>query len=77
MTLKVRQSTRNPSKVEDSQDECVYEAGSDHVIQAKTVDLFVFVDDNENEPPNVADSLCVQDTVDSSIEATTIVENEQ
>ena len=65
------------TEVEDSQDECVYEAGSDHVIQAKTVDLFVFVDDNENEPPNVADSLCVQDTVDSIIEATTIAENEQ
>ena len=43
----------------------IYEAGSDHVISEKILDLFVFVDDSEKKPANVAvlsdvnDSPCV------------------
>ena len=61
----------------------VYEAGSDHVISEKILDLFLFVDDCEKNPANVAvlsdvsDSLCVQYIVDSSIEASIVAENEQ
>ena len=71
------------SEVEDSQDDCVYEADSDHVITAKDVDPVMFDDDNESNPvtaavlKNVSNSLFEQETVDSSIEATTVAENEQ
>ena len=68
------------SEVEDSQDDCVYEATSDHVIPTNIV---VFVDDSENKPANVAIlsdvsvSILEQETVDSSIEAATVAKNEQ
>ena len=71
------------NEVEDGQDDYVYEAASDHVIPAKIVDLVVFVDDSENKPANVAvlndvsDSLFEQETIDSSIEAAIVAENEQ
>ena len=53
------------------------------LIPTKIVDLVVFVDDNENKPANVAvlcdvsDSLFEQETIDSSIEATIVAQNEQ
>ena len=53
------------------------------LIPTKIVDLVVFVDDIENKSANVAvlndvsDSLSKQEIVDSSIEATTVAENEQ
>ena len=69
--------------MEDSQDDYVYEGATDDVIPTKIVDLFVFVGDTENKLANVAvlndvsDSLSEQETINSSIEATTVAENEQ
>ena len=40
--------------MEDSKDDCVYEASRDNVIPTKIVDLVVFVDDSENKHANVA-----------------------
>ena len=71
------------SEVEDSQDDYVYEAASDHVNPKNIVDLVVFVDDSEKKPANVtvlidvSDSLFEKEIVDSSIEATIVAENEQ
>ena len=69
--------------MEDSQDGCVYEVASDHVIPANNVDPVMFDDDSENKPVtaavlnDVSDSLFEQETVDSSIEAAIVAENEQ
>ena len=38
------------TEVEDSQDDCVYEAASDHVFPANDVDLVMFDDDSCNIP---------------------------
>ena len=59
--------------MEDSREDCVYVASN--------VDPVMF--DIENKPVNIAvlsdvsDSLSEKETVDSSVEATTVVENKQ
>ena len=69
--------------MEDSQDDCVYEAASDHVILAKDVDPVMFDDDSESKPitatvfNDVSDSLFEQEIVDGSIQAAIVAENEQ
>ena len=71
------------SEVEDSQDDFDYEATSDHVILAKDVDPVMFNEDNEGKHVtaavlnDVSDSLFEQETVDRSIEAAIVAENEQ
>ena len=69
------------SELEDSQDECVYEAVSDQVITTKVVDPVVLVDDNKLVNvvvlSDVSDSLSEQETIDSSIEATIVTKNEK
>ena len=71
------------TEVEDSQDDSVYEAASDHVIPANDIDRVMFDDDSENKPVtaavlnDVSDSLFEQEIVDGSIETAIVVENEQ
>ena len=71
------------TEVEDNQDDCVYEVASDHVIPANDFDPVMFDDDSERKILTVAilndvrDSLFEKETVDSSIEATIVSENEQ
>ena len=71
------------TEVEDSQDECVYEAASDHVIPTKDVDPVMFDDDSEGKSVtatvlnDVSDSLFEQETVDSGIEVAIVAENEK
>ena len=63
--------------MEDSQDDCVNEAASDHVIPANDVDPVMFDDDSESKPVtavvlnDVSDSLFEQEIDDSSIRETT------
>ena len=80
----VRQGEHQEShtEVEESQDDCVYEAAIDHVIPAANdIDPIMFDDDSESKPVivavlnDVSDSLFEQETVDSSIEAAIVVEN--
>lgn len=62
------------SEVEDSQEDCVYDAANDQVSPAKLVDLDLFTDDSGIKPVNVevpsdlSNSLSEKETVDSSIE---------
>ena len=61
------------TKVEYNQDDCVYEATSDHVIPTNDIDLVFFDDDSERKHVTtvvlnvVSDSLFEQETTDSSI----------
>ena len=69
------------NEVEYSQEDFDYEAASDHVIPAKIVDPAVLANDNKPVnvvvPSDVSDSLSKQETVDSSIDAATVPENEK
>ena len=67
--------------MEDIQENFDYEAESDHVIPTKIVDP-VFLNDESKHvnvvvPSDVSDSLSVKETVDSSIEAAIVAENEE
>ena len=59
--------------MEYNQDDCVYEATSDHVIPTNDIDLVFFDDDSERKHVTtvvlnvVSDSLFEQETTDSSI----------
>ena len=63
--------------MEDSQDDCVKEAASDHVIPAKDVDPVMFDDDSEGKPITVAVlndmsySLFERETLDNITKETT------
>ena len=69
--------------MEDSQDDCVYKAASDHVIPANDIDPVMFDDDSESKHVtaavlnDVSDSPFEQEIVDGIIEAAIVAENEQ